>query len=329
MRRSITILLTLCSVLVAAPSAASDGLPAMGIQAGLNGVSPPSGGVRYITIPDGRHTLLAQLDARGSVTNFRSVGGMQTIPQVANDGSASGLSHDGATLVLYEPPNGRSTTLHLYRASSLRPYGHVRLRGWWSFDALSPDGSRAYLVHYLAPSRDLARYDVRAYDLTARRLVPGAIVDPREPDEKMHGMPMTRISSPDGRWAYTLYDGTEHPFVHALDTVGGTAACIDVDGLDRQQVASMRLRLTAGRLEVRDPSGGVLAAIDTRTQRAVPVVAAAARHIAPPARGGAFPLWLLGAAIVALLAAAAGVLGGRGGRQTRRGWSPGPPGGAA
>jgi hypothetical protein len=45
-------------------------------------------------------------------------------------------------------------------------------------------------------------------------------------------MPVTRSSSPDGRFAYTLYDGAgEHPFIHALDTVEKSARCIDLHGL--------------------------------------------------------------------------------------------------
>ena len=55
----------------------------------------------------------------------------------------------------------------------------------------------------------------------------------------MEGLPLTRAISPDGRWAYTLYDGAqthrngvEHePFIHALDTVGQRAVCIDLPQL--------------------------------------------------------------------------------------------------
>jgi len=34
--------------------------------------------------------------------------------------------------------------------------------------------------------------------------VPGAIVDRREPDERMAGYPITRATTADGVWAYTL-----------------------------------------------------------------------------------------------------------------------------
>ena len=45
----------------------------------------------------------------------------------------------------------------------------------------------------------------------------------------MAGTPMTRTTSADGRWVYTLYQKPSgEPFVHALDTVGGAAYCIDL-----------------------------------------------------------------------------------------------------
>jgi hypothetical protein len=48
----------------------------------------------------------------------------------------------------------------------------------------------------------------------------------------MRGNPLTRTTSPGGRWAYTLYDGAGGtPFVHALDTSRRTAHCIDLPAL--------------------------------------------------------------------------------------------------
>ena len=59
-----------------------------------------------------------------------------------------------------------------------------------------------------------------ALDLRTGRLRGEPIMDPREPDEQMGGVPLTRTMSPDMRWVYTLYSG-EHNFVHALDTKDG------------------------------------------------------------------------------------------------------------
>ena len=89
---------------------------------------------------------------------------------------------------------------------------------------------------------------MRLYDVPSEQLLPEPVVDPREPDERMRGYPITRATSPDGRWEYTLYDGAGHaPFVHALDTGGRTAVCIDLDALsERADLDLYELRLAVG-----------------------------------------------------------------------------------
>ncbi len=84
----------------------------------------------------------------------------------------------------------------------------------------------------------------------------------------MRGMPVTRSSSPDGRFAYTLYDGAgEHPFIHALDTVEKSARCIDLHGLmgfSASAGSSSTCRRTAGRLRSSSAADPV-AFVDTET----------------------------------------------------------------
>ena len=63
-----------------------------------------------------------------------------------------------------------------------------------------------YLVQYRDP-RDPLDYRVRQYDLRAGVLRDGAIVDQEEPDEKMSGVPVSRVTSRDGATVYTLYGG--------------------------------------------------------------------------------------------------------------------------
>ena len=53
----------------------------------------------------------------------------------------------------------------------------------------------------------MTAYAVRAYDMRARRLFQEPVVDPSEPDEDMSGVPLSRVSDAEGRWAYTLYSG--------------------------------------------------------------------------------------------------------------------------
>ena len=92
-------------------------------------------------------------------------------------------------------------------------------------------------------------------------------LDPREPDEQMGGLPVTRVSSPNGVWAYTLYTNAEHPFVHALDTRRGVAFCIDLPWRGGQALDTVRMHVTSGgrSLVLRQPVVGRLALVDTRT----------------------------------------------------------------
>ena len=120
--------------------------------------------------------------------------GTFTIPAVAYDGSASGLSGDRRTLVLIEPRTSFprvATSLLVLHARTLAYRSLVKLPGDFSFDAVSPDGSRLYLIQYLSPT-DPTRYAVRGFDLASMRLTPKRIVDPREPDETMRGNPLSR-----------------------------------------------------------------------------------------------------------------------------------------
>lgn len=254
-----------------ASSASADGLPVVDVDVGAAGVAASVGMVRYVALPAGRDTLVGRIERNGGrVVGFRQVLGRFTLPAVAYDGSAAGLSTDGLSLVLITPRPGfprRKTTFAVLDAQTLKLRRTLTLAGDYSFDALSPDARWMYLIHYTSP-KDPLQYEVQVLDLRTGRLQPEPIVDPREPDEKMNGHPLTRTTSPDGRWAYTLYEGTEHPFVHALDTARRDARCIDLDWLaGRKGLWGLRFALNdEGRqLIVREPGGEHVAAVDTRT----------------------------------------------------------------
>ena len=276
-------------------SAAADGLPAVGIDA--RPLSLPGGEVAYVTESGRQSTRLVERARYGGPMRDRRLPGSFSIPAVAYDGSPSGLSADGRTLVLISPrvryPRKR-TTFAILDARRLALRRRISLRGDFSFDAISPDGRLVYLVEY--DPREVGEYQVRAYDLRARRLVREPVVDPREPDEEMYGLPVTRVADGDGRWAYTLYQSAEHPFVHALDTERRTAVCIDLD--DLRQVWGATLALRGGALEVTGRRGRVLARIDRRTHRLMKPPA--------PRRDDAGTSWLpLAAPTAALLLLAA------------------------
>jgi len=282
----------------AAATATADGLPVLNVDVGASGISAPGGTVRYLTVTVGKQTLVeATLRGGGQIVRMQTWPGTWTIPAVAYDGSASGLSADRRTLVLIEPRTGfprAQTRLLLVNAHNLASASVVVLHGDFSFDAVSPDGSRVFLIHYTS-SFDPTRYEVRAYDVAARRLVAKPIVDPRDAAEKMRGNPLSRVMSPDGRVAYTLYDGGGHPFVHALDTAASTARCVDVAGLPSKLLWSLRLHLAHGGTVLTVDRGTTrYASLDTRTWQ-------------PPASASGFHWWWL-ALVLAVLSVIAAAL---------------------
>jgi hypothetical protein len=122
-----------------------------------------------------------------------------------------------------------------------------------------------YLVQYAGDN--LLDYRVRALDTGTGRLAARDIVDPREPDEQMGGLPFDRAVSRDGRWFYTLYGGGHETFIHALDTVGQTAACIDLPSVPESELGGLGLSLSRdGRtIRVVDGAGYVSSVVNTRT----------------------------------------------------------------
>jgi hypothetical protein len=261
-----------CLTAVAAfPAAArADGIAFAGVKYGGAGVAAPDKRVRYVTLPLSQKTMVMRIDGRGSVIGVRQVPGSWGIPMVAFDGSTGGLSADGRTLVLAQPPIGRMRAVSRFpvlRTRTLRPVETVTLRGSFSFDALSPDGSTLYVIEHVN-RRDVAEYQVRAYDIERSRLLPYPIRDHRSDQVEMYGYPVSRAASPDGRWAYTLYQGSHHSFVHALDTVARTAVCVDLPvDTPPEQVSDAHLVVGPGgeTLAIDSRTGGTIGVIDTKT----------------------------------------------------------------
>jgi len=317
--------LALACLPVAVGEASGKGAGTIAAPAGVTSAGSP---YRYVAIhPNvaGAPTLVERiiLDG-GNVDRWWYLQGHYYVPAVAYDGTGGGLSADGGTLVLtrftraFPPSRSRFAVLntdtylrHPLRPGEQRPrqaISRFSLPGFYSFDAISPGGETIYLIHYL-PSRGPAGYEVRAFDLASGRLLPEPIVDPKEAGEQMQGLPITRAMSPDGRWAYTLYDGNgKEPFLHALDTVRGSAVCVDLPQLkDRRNLFLLKLRLDRGgrrlvvssdsAVQARPPSSPLLT-IDTRTfavHRPAPVAEASSASSVP---------WLpIGIAAAALAAA--------------------------
>lgn len=274
-RLALVPLVVLVALGAAAGGARSDGGgPSPGAVQGWDGVLAPSGQIRYVALWAGRQTVVAAVRVHGGrVVRSTAVRGTYGIPAVANDGKTGGLSADGKTLVLATyatiPGPKAVTRFAVLRTRTFRLQQIVTLRGSYSYDAISPDGSAMFLIEYLSlntASRQ-AHYRVRAFDLVAGKLLEGAITDRRERSEDMAGQPVTRAMSRDSTWAYTLYSKyVANGFVHALDTRHRAAVCID---LPWNVPGNVRMTLSAdGRqLVLRQPAIGRLAVIDTKTFR--------------------------------------------------------------
>ena len=251
--------------LVAAGSGAADGGPSPGAIVGWDGIKAPTGGIRYVALPGGvaRTTIAVVRVDGGRIVRFNTVPGLVGVPQVAYDGSVDGLSADGNVLVLGSLPRpiDTRTTFQVMQTRNLSVTSTIRLRGLWSFDALSPDGSTIYAIEYRV-SASPPSYRVRAIDAGTGRVRPGAIVDKRDADEVMRGSPVSRAAVLGA--AYTLYarpNGTT--FVHALDTRHATAACIDLPWeATGNGIWSVRLSVSGGMLRLRQPGVGTLASVE-------------------------------------------------------------------
>jgi hypothetical protein len=180
----------------------------------------------------------------GRVVRSRLVSGKYGIPLVTFSGDVGGLSANGRTLVLDAVRTSqqhlrKQSRLVVLRARTLRYVRRVVLRGDFSFDALSPDGRRLFLIQHAYES-DVARYAVRLYDLRSGRLAERAVVDKDEPN--MAGFPVQRATDEAGRWAYTLYtEAGGGAFIHALDTVGVRAVCIDLPAASGEAIGRAHL----------------------------------------------------------------------------------------
>jgi hypothetical protein len=302
----------LCAAALPAGGASAAGPPLPSSATGKAGVVAPGGDERLVSRREGDDTLVAAI-RRGDGKLMRSarIDGYWRVAPAALDGSATGLSADGRVLVLPRPERAfppSETRFAVVDAKRLTLTGTIALSGFFTLDAISPDGRWAYLIQYAG--QNVLDYRVRALATRTGRLAPRNVVDPREPDEQMGGLPMTREVSRDGRWAYTLYSGGEETFIHALDTVGRTAACIDLEMLGPvDDVSPVVMRLTADgrRLRVRN-AGDLVATVNTRTFAVTepgepatnPVSAEPEPAATPPRRasaqpaddGGGFP-WLL------------------------------------
>ena len=225
----------------------------------------------YTALSTGDRTSVQAIDpASGKVKRSRELGGAFALPVVTLDGTLGGLSEDGRTLVLEELASpGATTRLAVLNTDLREPTRIVELRGDFSFDALSPDGRLLYLIEHLPPAGS-NRYSVRLFDLEKGKLAPKAIADKRLGVRAMEGYAVARATGA-GETVYTLYEGGHHPFIHALDTGGRYAFCIDLPMGERARDGTAELwRLVPGGnglLYAANGGLGIVVEVDTLNYR--------------------------------------------------------------
>jgi hypothetical protein len=267
--------LGLCLVVLAALAGvpvASAAFPAPYAAQGGKGVLSNDGSMRFVAIGAGESTIVrASTTDAGSVAMSQTISGSFGVPMITQNGPGGGMFRDGSTFVLQSIGLNPSTQFVLLRTQDLTTRDQISLKGTFGFDALSPDGSMLYLIQH-SSTQDIQHYVVRAYDLNARKLLPGRIADKSQKSWVMQGWAVSRVTSANGRWVYTLYANPGgYPFIHALDTVKGVAHCVGLpwSSYDSSQNQvfnfSLALDLQGKTLTVKRQGGATYRFVNTTT----------------------------------------------------------------
>lgn len=291
----------------------------------FSGVTVAGSPYRYAAFParsPGKSTAVARIERDGGrVSRWWSLPGSFQVPAVSYDpDSDGGLTADGETLVLsevwrtYPPRVSRFAVLktqfnYEWRGPGRPPHFRqfpkfIEVAGAFNLNAISPDGATVYLTHYrvrrgheasTGPSDDFV---IRALDVESGELLPRPVASTPPLRGPLTGIPVTRASSGDGRWAYTLYlSDHRNTYLLALDTIAGRAIPVELPRLPGPPASALllRLRLEADgrRLTVFNRSPNLegarpLVRVDTSTYTARPVGSDTASI-------GVIPFWLSGA----------------------------------
>lgn len=262
MFRSFAVALLAALIVVPAALAAYPGTYA---QQGEGNLLSTDGSTRYFASRFGADTRVQMLPVSGGSGRTATITGAFGVPTMIPKGLSLGMFRDGSTFVLQSMANEKQTSFALVSTKDLSVRQTITLPGSFAFDALSPDGSRLYLIEH--KSDDFQHYIVRAYDLTENALMPGRIADKAQKSWVMQGWPSARVETATGRWVYTLYSNPGgFPFVHALDTVNGVAHCVGIAWKgDQGPLSNYQLRVRGNKLLVLRSNLTVYRTIDRTT----------------------------------------------------------------
>jgi hypothetical protein len=171
----------------------------------------------------------------------------------------AGASQDGRRAVAFRA----KTLVELVTPTSVREVPLAK--GDWDFDALR--GNHLVLIQLRSGG-----YQVRLVDLAKRSPQTKLLKDPHE-SGTIWGQAWSRVSSPDGRYLFTLYLASNGAaMVHELDLKTARARCIDLPGTgDYGAGSSWGMVLAPDRrtLWLASPGYGRVVGIDIRTRKIV------------------------------------------------------------
>ncbi len=231
------------------------------------GTPSPDWSRLYAVSYSGTKTTLRAIDTHtGNTLAQISFDGSFVLPFADASGETGGLSPNGQWLVAQSVGLRNETAFMLVPIGFTQRPRRIALSGDFSFDAVSNDGSRLYLIESLAASQP-GHYRVRQYDVAAGALNPQVVVDKREiASASMTGTRISGVFSPDGRWQYSLYiNPSTGPFIHALNLESPYAWCIDLPtggGTYQQMMWSLAIKPTGSALFAVNPTLGEIARVD-------------------------------------------------------------------
>jgi hypothetical protein len=238
-------------LLAARPQGVNGGVSVVDLRTGSIRWSLPAGVLTGTTLVHQDNYSLAWYDALTGEQIAAATVAADHIPSLV------GTSQDGTQAVLVIRVKQRSTFL------IVSPTGQKAIdlpTMAWDFDALS--GNNLYLLRYLRNG-----YQVRRYDLATSTLIAQPLKDPHE-SALIRGTPWARVSSPNGRYLFTLYVGPNGgTMVHELGLRTSTARCVDLPGTGDFNAATsyaMELSPDGRTLWAASPGYGRVAAIDVR-----------------------------------------------------------------
>ncbi|MEO6795959.1 MAG: hypothetical protein ABI401_10805 [Candidatus Dormibacter sp.] len=231
------------------------------------GTPSPDWSRLYALTHDKQRTTVQAVDTHtGKVASHVSFDGWFDLPIASPTGQTGGLSPNGQWLVLQGSGEAKQTSFMLVVTAFNQAPRRIVLPGDLSFDAVSNDGSRLYLIESLAKTQP-GHYRVRRYDVATGSLNPTIIVDKREIlSASMTGTRISGVSAPDGSWQYSLYINEKTgPFIHALSLDQTFAWCIDLPagGTQQEQVMwSLAITADGSHLFAVNPALGKVARVD-------------------------------------------------------------------